>query len=291
MTFGEAVVGHSRAPSGRREKTIGPPSLSLLGLFRNAALLTEYGDLILTLSLHRIRVRYKQSLLGWAWAFLQPLALMAIYTVIFSRVAKMPSDGIPYAIFVYAALLPWTYFSNAIMSSSGSLVSHTQLITKVYFPREILPLTYVFVGLFDFLVASLVLAGLMIYHQTALTLYALYLAPILLVETAFVVGFSLVLAATQVRFRDVGFAVPLLLQLWMFASPVVYPLSEVPQRWRALYLLNPMAGVVESFRRVLLQGLPPDQNSLGLAAIVSFVLLPLAYLFFKQNDATMADII
>jgi lipopolysaccharide transport system permease protein len=291
MASKEAGVGHDRGSSGRREKTIGPPSLSLVGLFRNAALLTEYGDLILTLSLHRIKVRYKQSLLGWAWAFLQPLALMAIYTVIFSRVAKMPSEGIPYAIFVYAALLPWTYFSNAIMSSSGSLVSHTQLITKVYFPREILPLTYVFVGLFDFLVASLVLAGLMIYHQTALTIYALYLAPILLVETAFVVGFSLILSATQVRFRDIGFAVPLLLQLWMFASPVVYPLSEVPERWRALYLLNPMAGIVESFRRVLLQGLPPDQNSLGLAAIVSFVLLPLAYLFFKQNDATMADII
>ena len=291
MASKKAGVGHGRASSGRREKTIGPPSLSLVGLFRNAALLTEYGDLILTLSLHRIKVRYKQSLLGWAWAFLQPLALMAIYTVIFSRVAKMPSEGIPYAIFVYAALLPWTYFSNAIMSSSGSLVSHTQLITKVYFPREILPLTYVFVGLFDFLVASLVLAGLMVYHQTALTIYALYLAPILLVETAFVVGVSLILSATQVRFRDIGFAVPLLLQLWMFASPVVYPLSEVPQRWRALYLLNPMAGIVESFRRVLLQGLPPDQNSLGLAAIVSFVLLPLAYLFFKQNDATMADII
>lgn len=280
-----------RASSRRRERIIGPPSLSLSNLFRNTVLFTEYGDLLVTLCLHRIKVRYKQSLLGWAWAFLQPLALMAIYTVIFSVVARMPSEGMPYAVFVYSALLPWTYFSNAVTSSAGSLVSHTQLITKVFFPREILPLTYVFVGLFDFLVASVVLAGLMIYHHTALTIYALYLVPILLVETAFIVGFSLILAATQVRFRDVGFAVPLLLQLWMFASPVVYPLSAVPQRMRALYLLNPMAGVVENFRRVLLQGLPPDLNSLGLAGMISFALLPLAYLFFKQNDATMADII
>lgn len=281
----------ARLTSGRRERTIGPPSLSLASLFRNVALLAEYGDLILTLSLHRIKVRYKQSLLGWAWALLQPLALMAIYTLIFSVVTKMPSEGMPYAVFVYAALLPWTYFSNAVMSSAGSLVSHTQLITKVYFPREILPLTYVFVGLFDFLVASVVLAGLMIYYQTALTVHALYLIPILLVETAFVLGFSLFLAATQVRFRDVGLGIPLLLQLWMFASPVVYPLSKVTGPLRSFYLLNPMVGVVENFRRVLLQGLPPDLNSLGLAGVISLVVLPLAYLYFKQNDATMADII
>lgn len=275
----------------RGARKVRPPSLSLAGLLRNVVLLGEYGDLILTLSLHRIKVRYKQSLLGWAWAFLQPLALMAIYTVIFSVVAKMPSEGVPYAVFVYAALLPWTYFSNAITSSAGSLVGHSQLITKVYFPREILPLTYIFVGLFDFLVASSVLAGLMVYHHTVLTPYVLYLVPILLVETAFVTGFSLILSATMVRFRDLGFAVPLMLQLWLFASPVVYPLSAVPQRLRSFYILNPMVGVVENFRRVLLQGAPPDPESLWWAAVLSLVLLPLAYLYFKMQDATMADVI
>ena len=279
------------ATKARRVKLIRPPSLSPVHCFRSLASLTQYVDLLLTLSLHRLKVRYKQSLLGWAWALLQPLALMAIYTVIFSMVTKVPSEGLPYPVFVYAALLPWAYFSNALTASASSLVTHQQLITKVYFPREILPLSYVAVGVVDFLVASTVLAGLMIYHHVAITANALYLVPILLVETAFIIGLSLLLAAIQVDFRDVGLAMPLLLQLWMFASPVVYPLAQVPARLRGVYLLNPMAGIVENFRRVLLQGRPPDFESLNTAALISFLFLPLAYLYFKAREATMADVI
>jgi lipopolysaccharide transport system permease protein len=279
------------ATKARRVKLIRPPSLSLMHCFRSLASLAQYVDLLLTLSMHRLKVRYKQSLLGWAWALLQPLALMAVYTVIFSMVTKVPSEGLPYSVFVYAALLPWAYFSTALTASAASLVTHQQLITKVYFPREILPLSYVAVGVVDFLLASTVLAGLMIYHRVAITANALYLVPILLVETAFIIGLSLLLAAIQVDFRDVGLAMPLLLQLWMFASPVVYPLAQVPARLKGVYLLNPMVGIVENFRRVLLQGKSPDLESLHTAALISFLLLPLAYLYFKAREATIADVI
>jgi lipopolysaccharide transport system permease protein len=203
----------------------------------------------------------------------------------------MPSEGLPYPVFVYAALLPWAYFSNAVTSASVSLVTHQQLITKVYFPREVLPLSYVVIGVVDFLIASTVLGGLMFYHRVALTVYALYLVPILLVETAFITGLSLLFAAIQVDFRDIGLAMPLLLQLWMFASPVVYPLAQVPARLRGVYVLNPMAGIVENFRRVLLQGRSPDFESLNTAAAISLLFLPLAYLYFKVRETTIADVV
>src|SRR5437764_4364226 len=203
----------------------------------------------------------------------------------------MPSDGTPYAVFSYIALLPWTYFSTCVTNSTGGLVSHAQLVTKVYFPREILPLSYVFAALFDFLVASTVLAGLLFYYRVHLTLNALYAFPIILVLTLFATSVSLFLSATQVRFRDIGVAVPLLLQIWMFASPVVYPLSSVPAQWRSLYLLNPMAGLIENFRRTILLGASPDFYSLGISTAIAVVLLPISYIYFKHVEATVADII
>jgi lipopolysaccharide transport system permease protein len=216
---------------------------------------------------------------------------MLIYTVIFSVIAKVPSEGTPYAVFAYAALLPWTYFSSALTNATSGLVSHSQLVTKVFFSREILPLTYVSAAVFDFAVASLFLIGLFIYYGVALTIYALYAIPILILLTMLVTAFSLFFSIIQVRFRDVGVAMPLLLQIWMFASPVVYPLSAVPQRLRGVYALNPLVGVIENFRRVVLQGVAPDFYSLGVSAVVAAVLLPLAYLYFKRVEATMADII
>jgi lipopolysaccharide transport system permease protein len=272
-------------------RIIRPPSFSPLNLFRELRGLWQYRDLFYTLSIHRIKVRYKQSLLGLAWAILQPLSLMLIYTVIFSVIAKVPSEGVPYSVFAYAALLPWTYFSSALTNATSGLVNHTQLVTKVYFAREILPLTYVSAALFDFAVASTFLIALFFYYGVALTVYALYAIPILLLLTMLATAFSLVFSVVQVRFRDVGVAMPLLLQLWMFASPVVYPLSAVPQRLRGLYALNPMVGVIENFRRVMLQGTAPDFYSLGISALVAAILLPAAYLYFKRVEATMADII
>jgi lipopolysaccharide transport system permease protein len=272
-------------------RIIRPPSFSPLNLFRELRGLWQYRDLFYTLSIHRIKVRYKQSLLGLAWAILQPLSLMLIYTVIFSVIAKVPSEGVPYSVFAYAALLPWTYFSSSLTNATSGLVNHTQLVTKVYFAREILPLTYVSAALFDFAVASTFLIALFFYYGVALTVYALYAIPILLLLTMLATAFSLVFSVVQVRFRDVGVAMPLLLQLWMFASPVVYPLSAVPQRLRGLYALNPMVGVIENFRRVMLQGTAPDFYSLGISALVAAILLPAAYLYFKRVEATMADII
>jgi lipopolysaccharide transport system permease protein len=272
-------------------RIIRPPSFSPLNLFRELRGLWQYRDLFYTLSVHRIKVRYKQSLLGLAWAILQPLSLMLIYTVIFSKIAKVSSEGAPYAVFAYAALLPWTFFSSALTNATSGLVNHTQLVTKVYFAREILPLTYVSAALFDLTVASTFLIALFFYYGVNLTLYALYAIPILALLTMLATAFSLVFSVIQVRFRDVGVAMPLLLQLWMFASPVVYPLSAVPAHLRGLYALNPMVGVIENFRRVMLQGTTPDFYSLGISALVAAVLLPAAYLYFKRVESTMADII
>jgi lipopolysaccharide transport system permease protein len=253
--------------------------------------LVEYTDLLRTLSIHRINVRYRQTLLGVAWAVLQPLLMMAIFAVVFSRFAGIASEGAPYALFAYVALLPWTFFGTAVTTATGSLVSHTQLITKVYFPREILPLTYVVAGLFDFALGLVALAVLMAWFQAPVTSAILYLPLLVGVLAAFALAVSLVLSTLQVRWRDVGVAMPVLVQVWMFVSPVIYPLSVVPDAWRPLYLLNPVAGIIHSFRDVLLRGQAPDPVPLGFALVVTALVLPLAYQVFKRAEATMADIV
>jgi lipopolysaccharide transport system permease protein len=255
------------------------------------ARLARFGDLLLTLSAHRISVRYKQTSLGVIWAVLQPLLMMVIFTAVFSVLARMPSDGLPYALFAYSALLPWTFFSTSVTNATNSLVSHTQLITKVYFPREILPATYVIAGLFDFAIGFLVLLGLMWWYHVPLTREAWYLLPLLALLAAWILAVSLVLAAIQVRFRDIGVAMPVLVQALMFASPIIYPLTAVPAQWRSWYLLNPMAGIVSAFRDVLLRHASSDPEPIRFAVIVTAVALPLAYLFFKRAEATMADLI
>jgi lipopolysaccharide transport system permease protein len=217
--------------------------------------------------------------------------MMLIFTLIFSLIAKMPSEGAPYAIFAYAALLPWNYFSSGVSNATNSLVSHAEFVTKVYFPREILPITYVVGALFDFGVASILLAGLMIYYHVPLSLNALYAVPIMLILTCFALAMSFFFSATQVRFRDIGVAVPLLLQVWLFATPVIYPLSAVPERWRPFYVLNPMVGVIESFRQVILRGAAPETSSLLISAAISVVMLVASYLYFKLVEATMADFV
>ena len=253
--------------------------------------LSEYGDLLRTLSIHRINVRYRQTLLGVAWAVLQPLLMMVIFAIVFSRLAGISSEGAPYALFAYAALLPWTFFGTAVTSATGSLVGHTQLITKVYFPREILPLTYIVAGLFDFALGLVALALLMAWFQAPVTLALLYLPLLVGLLAAWALAVSLVLSALQVRWRDVGVAMPVLVQVWMFVSPVIYPLGVVPDAWRPVYLLNPIAGIINSFRDVLLRGQAPDPVPLGYAVVVTALALPLAYQVFKRAEATMADIV
>jgi lipopolysaccharide transport system permease protein len=281
----------SHQVAARRRLIIRAPSFSWANLTNDVAKLASYKDLLYTLSAHRIKVRYKQSLLGVTWAIIQPLSMMLIFTAIFSYIVRVPSEGIPYALFAYAGILPWNYFSTSVANSTNGLVSHSNLITKVYFPREILPLSYVFASLFDFLIASSILVGLLFYYRVRLTANAAYVVPVLAILTLFIIGAALLLSAAQVRYRDIGVAVPLLLQVWMFATPVVYPLSEVPARYRPIYVLNPMVGIIENFRRALLHGAPPDVGILTISALSSMLLLFLAYVYFKRVEATMADII
>jgi lipopolysaccharide transport system permease protein len=276
---------------GRRVTRIRPPAVSPRSLRDGVATLWAYRDLVHTLTAHRVKVRYKQSVLGVAWAILQPLSLMAIYTVVFSVFARIPSDGIPYAVFAYTALLPWTFFSTALTNATAGLTSHTQLVTKVYFPREILPLSYVLAALFDFVIATSVLGGLLAWYGVPVTPTMLWMVPLLAVLLIFVTGLALLLSALQVVFRDVGVAMPLLLQLWMFASPVIYPVSAVPGHLRGVYMLNPMVGLIDGFRRAVLEGAAPDARSLGTALGVSLLLLVAGYAFFKHRESTLADVI
>jgi lipopolysaccharide transport system permease protein len=279
-------------PTSRRRKLIiRAPKFSFVNLLNDLGKLVGYRDLLYTLSVHRIKVRYKQSILGASWAIIQPLAMVIILTVIFSFIVRMPSEGLPYALFAYVALLPWNYLSTSLTSSTNGLVSHASLITKVYFPREILPLTYIVAALFDFLIASTVVVGLLIYYRVPLTLNILYVLPIMLILTLFIIAAALVLSAAQVRFRDVGAAVPVALQIWMFASPVLYPLTAVPVRFQSVYQLNPMAGIIESLRRVVLHGAAPDITVLSVSAIISIVLLVVSYGWFKRVESTMADVV
>lgn len=286
-----------RAGRARPHIVIRAPAFTPLSIFSHLRNLWRYRDLLVTLTSHRIKVRYKQSALGMAWAVVQPLALMLIYTVIFSSIARMPSEGTPYAVFAFTALLPWTTFSTALGNATNGLTGHSGLITKVYFPREILPLSYIIAALADLVIASVVLVGLLLYYRIAMTVQVLWVIPIVLVMMLFALAVSLFLSALQVRFRDVGVGLPLLLQIWMFATPVIYPLSVVMSSRRLsdgfkfAYGLNPMVGIIENFRRVVLQGVAPNLPSLGMAAGVTLLLLPLTYAYFKRTEATMADFI
>jgi len=257
------------------------------------ARLPRFYDLLRTLSVHRIRVRYKQSRLGIAWAVLQPLAMMLVFVLMFSFVGGAPDEGVPYPLFAYAALLPWSAFTAGLSSATTSLTSHAGLLTKVYFPREILPLTYVVAALTDFLIASVALAALMLWYGVALTPLALWAVAAIALLALLLTGAGLLLSALQVRHRDVGIAIPVLLQVWMFVSPVVYPLSLVEGRLQpplyTIYLLNPLAGIVDTFRRAVVLHAAPDPLALGIAAAVTLALLPAAYVYFKFAELTMAD--
>lgn len=284
-------VGLYRLMASSFAKIVLPPAFTLRYFGRGLTDLLAYRDLLVSLSQHRVRVRYKQSALGMAWAVLQPLALMFIYTILFSVFTRVPTAGVPYPVFVFCALLPWTFFSTAVANSAGSLTAHRELIAKVFFPREILPLTYIFAAVFDLLIAGVILAGMMIYYGVPPRAPMIWAVPVLLVALTFSTALSLLFSALQVRFRDISLAMPLLMQLWMFASPVVYSLDAVPAQYRPWYELNPMAGVVENFRRAILGHAPVDVPSLAVAAAVSLALLLGSYLLFKHQEATMADVI
>jgi len=250
----------------------------------------RYRELLYFLTLRDIQVRYKQTLLGVSWVLLQPLLTTFVFTIFLGVLIRVPSEGTPYVLFVYVGLLPWTFFSAAILSGSNSLVSNAQLINKVYFPRLLIPVSAVAARLFDFAVAFTVLVFLMVYYRVALTWPILLLPVLVALLTLLALGVSLVTSALNVKYRDVGVLIPVLLQLWMYASPVVYPTSLVPARWLFIYRLNPLVGLIGSFRAVVL-GTAIDWSALAWSVGLIAALLVYAAFVFRRMEVRFADVV
>jgi lipopolysaccharide transport system permease protein len=250
-----------------------------------------YLELLLNLTKREVKGRYSQSFFGVAWAIAQPLATMAVFTIVFSRLAKMPSDGAPYPIFAYAALVPWFFFSNSVATGTLSLITYRNIVTKTYFPREIVPLAQVCSRFIDFFAAATLYAGLMAYYHVALGPWAL-MAPVFFgLLILFTVGFTMATSAVNVFYRDVNPVVQIALQLWLYLTPVAYPLSAASSRFRLLYILNPLTAIVEGFRSSLVFGRAPDWNVMAISAVMTFVLFTSAFVMFKQMDKYFADVI
>ena len=253
--------------------------------------LWEYRELLYLLVWRDVKVRYKQTALGVAWAVIQPLLTMAIFTIIFGRLANLPSDGVPYPVFAYCALLPWQLFAFALTESSGSVVAHQGLVTKVYFPRLIMPMAAVSVGLADFLCSLAVLLGLMLYYGITPTLTILTLPLWTAFAIAAALSVGLWLSALNVRYRDIRYTVPFLTQIWLYATPVAYALSLIPARWQTLYAINPMVGVVEGFRWALLGKPGAPAGAVVVSAIAVVVSLVGGLFYFRRTERTFADVI
>src|SRR5215470_8156674 len=249
-----------------------------------------YRELLFFLTWRDVKVRYKQTALGAAWAILQPLFMMVIFTIFFGRLAGVGSSGIPYPLFALAGLVPWTFFANAITASGNSLVGSANLITKVYFPRLIVPAAAMLAGLVDFLLAFLLLVILMFYYRVTLTIQILFLPVLILLTALFSLGVGTWMSALNVKYRDVRFALPFLIQLWLFVSSVIMPSSAVPPKWRWLLTLNPMSGIIEGYRSALF-GLPFDWPALSIAAVLTLLVLLYAIYAFSRVERSFADII
>ncbi len=250
-----------------------------------------YRELLYFLIWRDIKVRYKQTTLGAAWAVLQPVMTIVVFTVFFGNFAKIPSDGVPYPIFAYTALLPWNLFANALGRATTSVVGSAHLISKVYFPRLIVPLSATVSGIVDFAIAFVILVGMMVWFGFAPTIGVVALPLFLLLALLTALAVGLWLAALDVKYRDVHYVIPFFIQLWMFASPVVYPVSLVPAKWRVLYSLNPMVGVIEGFRWALLGKESPQFGMIGVSAVVVALLLFAGIVYFKRMERTFADVV
>ena len=269
--------------------TIIRPSRGWISL--NLRDLWEYRDLLYFLTWRDIKVRYKQTVLGAAWAIIQPFFTMVVFSLFFGRLAKMPSDGIPYPIFSYAALVPWTFFANGLSQSSSSLVASANLIKKVYFPRLVVPISAVISGGVDFVLAFVVLLGMMLFYGIVPTAAVVWLPLLLLLALVTSLGVGLWLTAMNVQFRDVRYAVPFLIQAWMFATPIAYPSSLLEEPWRTLYGINPMAGVVEGFRWALLGAQTAPGPIVAVSALVAVGLLISGAFYFRRMEKTFADVV
>ncbi len=253
--------------------------------------LVEFRELFYFLVWRDVKVRYKQTALGAAWAVIQPFFTMLVFSIFFGRLAKLPSDGVPYPVFAFAALVPWTFFATTLGLSSNSLVSSANLITKVYFPRLIVPLASVLSGVVDLAIAFVVLLGMLAWYGIPLAATALWIPAFALLAIVTAAGVGVWLSALNVEFRDVRYAVPFLVQFWMFATPIAYSSSHVPERWRGLYGLNPMVGVVDGFRWALLGAPRPPGISVAASALAAIVLLITGAYYFRRVERTFADVV
>ena len=258
---------------------------------RALILLWQHRELVLSLTRRDIRSRYKQSVLGIAWALLQPLAMMLVYTVVFSHIAKIDTGKIPYPIFSYIALLPWTFFAGGLTNGTECLVANFNLITKIAFPREVFPISAILGKTVDLGLGMLVLVPLLFYFHIHVTWYVLLVLPILLIQLCLMLGLTFLLSSWNLFYRDIRHVMPLLTEVWKYMSPVIYPLSMVPSAYLGLYMLNSMSAVMDSFRKVVLEGQAPMWNYLGLAAAVSVALLVIGYRTFKRLEPAFAETI
>jgi len=253
--------------------------------------LLEHRDLLYLLITRNIKVRYKQTVLGGLWAIIQPFFMMIVFSVFFGLLAKVPSDGVPYPIFNYSGMLAWTYFANSLTSSSNSLVAESGLISKVYFPRLIAPLVPVFAFLLDFAISFIILIGMMLYFHIYPNVHAVLLPFLVILIMLAASGTGMFLAALNAKYRDIGYTVPFLIQFWMFASPIVYPVSILPAKYHLIYAINPMVGIVEGFRSALLGTVAFPTQLLLISVGVSIILFIVGALYFKRTERFFADII
>jgi lipopolysaccharide transport system permease protein len=251
----------------------------------------EFRELLFFLVWREVKIRYKQAGLGIAWAVIQPVLAVVIFTAVFGNFARMPSEGLPYPVFALAAVLPWTYFAEALRRSATGLVSDADLVRKIYFPRLVIPLAGVTTPLIDFLFGLIILIALMAWYHIAPT-WSLLLLPVwLLVTMALALAIGLWLGPVNVRYRDIMHTLPFVIQVWMYATPIVYPLNMVPARWQALYSVNPMVGIIEGFRWSLLGTGRPDTMAIGISMLVISIVLFGGLLFFRRAERSFADVI
>jgi len=253
--------------------------------------LWRYRELLYFLILRELKIRYRQAAIGAAWALIQPIMTVAIFSVVFGHFAKMPSGGVPYPIFAFTAVLPWMYFAEAVRRGSTGLVGDSDLIRKIYFPRLLVPLAMVAAPLIDFAAGFVVLLAILAFYQVQITIYILLLPLFLLVALGLSLSVALWLGPLSVRFRDVMHALPFVIQVWMYASPIAYPMAIVPERWRLLYSLNPMVGVIEGFRWVLLRDGHPDFRAIAISCVIISACLVGGLVYFKKMERSFADVI
>jgi lipopolysaccharide transport system permease protein len=259
--------------------------------FINIKEIIEYKDLLFFLIIRGIKAKYAQSVIGIGWAIIQPLFSMIVFTIVFGRLAQIESDGAPYAIFSFAALLPWTYYSNSVIESSGSLLANTSMITKVFFPRLILPLSVVLAKLLDFSISIIVMFFLLFIYQITLTLNVLWLPMLVLIMLLFSLGCGIWLCAFTIQYRDLRYGMSFLIQLLMYVAPVVYPVSYIPERYQLLYALNPMVGIIEGFRSALIGTNPMPWDFILIGTVASICILILGAFYFRRMEKYFADVI